>query len=323
MLFIARPDVKSVHALADLLETMEVAADEMLDQRLAPRDAAATDDAAITSHLAALRQFAARVRELELVIAVKLGQARDRARQVSRSDWRLRPIMMLFTTGTQGLADQLAAHADRDSIRFDAGDQIFPFLRSRELVPPLSTHYDGSTELLVTDSYRMLGLSKLRDLLENCEATLNALDSHYDLYDWQEDAEETSEDCEEVVAALPEGQPASVPEPAVAPEPVPAPAASAAEIPATNWGETLESPVAATAPEGQATPPKGVAAEAAPPETASAETAAVAEPEPTPEAIKAVQAASEDGLKGLSERLADMQAAAAPEPAAAGVEVAA
>ena len=323
MLFMARPDSKSVHALADLLEMIEVAADELLDQKLAPRDGAANDDTALESYLAGLRQFSNRVRGLELTIVAKLEQARARARAVARTDWRLRPIMAMFTSGTQGYANHLAAHTDRDAVRFNAGDQIFPFLRSRELVPPLSTHYDGGTELLVTDSYRLLGLIKLRDLLENCEAALNALDAHYDLYDWQADAEDAADDIEEAAVELQpetaklelEGAAASEVVIQVAePEVTPAPAA-------TNWGESIEPAAALTAavvvedvPASTSVEPDSMPAPVVEP---AAETVAVAQTEttvaePSPDQIEAVRQEGEQSLKTLTERLADMKADVEP-----------
>lgn len=301
MLFMARPDSKSVHALADLLEMIEVAADELLDQKLAPRDGTANGDAELESYLASLRQFSNRVRGLELTIVAKLEQARARARAVARTDWRLRPIMAMFTSGTQGYADHLAAHNDRDAVRFNAGDQIFPFLRSRELVPPLSTHYDGGTELLVTDSYRLLGLIKLRDLLENCEAALNALDAHYDLYDWRDDGDDVDEAEDaliklrpEAVAAVPEVA-ATAPADAVAAIAEPADAAPKPEPTVVNWGDSIE-PAVAVAVETPLAPSAPVVTEKA----------------PTPEQLEVALQDSEQSLKSLTDRLADMKATAEP-----------
>ena len=330
MLFMARPDSKSVHALADLLEMIEVAADELLDQKLAPRDGAANGDAELESYLASLRQFSNRVRSLELTIVAKLEQARARARAVARTDWRLRPIMAMFTSGTQGYADHLAAHNDRDAVRFNAGDQIFPFLRSRELVPPLSTHYDGGTELLVTDSYRLLGLIKLRDLLENCEAALNALDAHYDLYDWQTDAEDAADDTEEAAVELrPDTAKLELVVAAAREAAIPVPEAEATPAPAaTNWGESIEPVAALTAEvvvedvpasasaEPEAVPALVVEPAQAPAGVAQTETTVA---EPSPDHIEAVRREGEQSLKTLTERLADMKAAAEP---AAGPEAA-
>lgn len=296
MLFMVRQDTKSVMLLADILETIEVTADELLDQRFAPLEletAAADGDALVQLRLTALRAFVRQVRDLELTLLTKLEQARVRARTVARSDWRLRPIMSLFTSGTQALADHIASPQGREAMRFDGGAEVFPFLRSRELLAPMAEHYDGTAELLVTDSFRLLGLIKLRDLMERCEVALNALDAHYDLYQWP--SEETS-DQEEIVTELQvvatpatavvvpferEESSASAPAAAVM---AALPAQTAAAAPgAMNWGEVI--PVAA----------------------APAETAAPVAAQPSKEAIAVAEAEAEDGLKSLSERLAELR----------------
>jgi len=299
MLFMVRQDTKSIMQLADVLETIEVTADELLDQRFAPQEielGGLDGDAALQARLAALRAFVRQVRDLELRLLTKLEQARVRARTVARSDWRLRPILSLFTSGTQPLADHIASPQGREAMRFDGGDQVFPFLRSRELLAPMAEHYDGAGDLLVTDSFRLLGLIKLRDLLERCEVALNALDAHYDLYDWP--AEDVL-DQEEVVtelhriaaseaAATGTAEPAGTPIVLVAPVVLDADAATPVATdaaPATNWGAAL--PAAETPP----APAAPVA------ETSNTDAQAVAE------------ADAEDGLKSLSERLSELRKA--------------
>ena len=301
MLFMVRPDVKSVHLLADLLETIGVTADELLDQKLAGRDLAgirAMSDVEVQDQLVVLRRFVGRVRELELAIVAKLNQARERSRQVARTDWRLRPIMMLFASGTQAFADQFTAEAQNSGREFEGAHQIFPFLRSRGLLSDLATHYDGSAELLVTDSFRLLGAMRLRDLLERCEATLNTLDAHYDLFETAED--EAEEITESVTSRTAETAP------------VPAPIAEAPEVfrAAVNWGADIPTLTGALPPVAE--PQAAVALEAAPDAVVSQE--AVAPVQQGEAEIAAAQEASEAGLKALSERLADMKAAPAAEP---------
>lgn len=275
MLFMVRPDTKAVHLLADLLETIEVTADELMDLKFAGQELAtlrAMSDHEIEVQLSAQRAFVSRVRSLELAIIAKLGQARDKARAVSRTDWRLRPIMMLFTSGTQAFTDQFEAGAGNTVRAFDGAHQIFPYLRSRGLVPPLMEHYDGSVELIVTDSFRLMGALPLRDLRERCEATLNALDAHYDLYDLEDDA------AEEALATVAQTEPAGVTPPLT---------------PIVNFGHAADMAPAAPLPS-----------------------------EPVVQAltqadIDAANDASEAGLKGLTERLADLKADAAIDPLAA------
>lgn len=297
MLFMVRQDTKSVMLLADILETIEVTADELLDQRFAPLELETTDadgDTLVQHRLTALRAFVRQVRDLELTLLTKLEQARVRARTVARSDWRLRPIMSLFTAGTQALADHIASPQGREAMRFDGGAEVFPFLRSRELLAPMAEHYDGTAELLVTDSFRLLGLIKLRDLMERCEVALNALDAHYDLYQWP--SEETS-DQEEIVTELQvvakpaaavvvpferEENSASAPAAAVMTT-LPAHTDASAASGAMNWGEVVQVTVA------------------------PAETAAPVAAEPSKEAIAVAEAEAEDSLKSLSERLAELR----------------
>jgi hypothetical protein len=311
MLFMVRPDVKSAHLLADLLETIEVTADELMDQKLAGRELAAIramSDVEVEAHLAELRRFVQTLRELELMIIAKLGQAREKARTVARSDWRLRPIMMLFTSGTQSFADRFEVEPSPQAQGFDGAHQIFPYLRGRGLVSPQATHYDGSAELIVTDSFRLLGAMPLRDLRERCEATLNALDAHYDLYDLEDDTAEVSA-ATVVPLRIPKeaAAPVSLPPAAEAKPSEPAEAVPAAAQ--VDFGNTLGPSAAVSAPDVQ-------------PDAAS-QTSAVTEAAPAASAeaeLAAAQAASEVGLKGLTERLAELkadtsaEAATTPEP---------
>jgi hypothetical protein len=300
MLFMVRPDAKSVTLLADILETIEMTADELLDQRFAPHDLAlvARDaDGLVQGQLAALRDFVQRLRELELSLITQLEQARVRAQAVARSDWRLRPIMALFTSGTQALADRIISIEGRAALRFDGGDEVFPFLRSRELLVPLAAHYDGSGELLVTDSFRLLGMIKLSDLMERCEVALNALDAHYDLYEWPEDAAipQTAEEAPLVIASAVAAAMETAPV-----EVVSAPVEAA-------W----DAVIAALEPViGPTNPVKPEADEAT--VTNWGETVVVASPDPAKaeaEAIAIAEAEAEDALKSLTERLADLKAA--------------
>lgn len=294
MLFMVRPDTKSVHLLADLLETIEVTADELMDLKFAAHELAAIrvmNDAQIESQLAALRGFVGRLRELEMAVIAKLTQARDKARTAARADWRLRPIMMLFTSGTQAFADHFEAEASPAVQAFHGANQIFPYLRSRGLVSPLTTHYDGTTELLVTDGFRLLGAMPLRDLLERVEATLNAVDAHYDLYDIEND------EAEEAAVAIVREACAIVADVPAATDVAPAPLQTAAEIPGNvDFGLVIAAADAAVEP-----------ATAAAPEV-KLEAATGAAPEPAPAEIAVAQAASEAGLKGLTARLAELKA---------------
>ncbi len=378
MLFMVRPDAKSVTLLADALETIEVTADELLDQRFAPHDldlAGLDGDAAVQARLAALRMFVRQVRDLELTLLTKLEQARVRARTVARSDWRLRPIMSLFTSGTQALADHIASPQGRAAMRFDGSDQVYPFLRSRELLPAMAEHYDGAAELLVTDSFRILGLIKVSDLLERCEVALNALDAHYDLYDWP--AEEASQPEEVVVeppriaavaavasapvAIVVEAKVEPIPEAVVgmatvvspaedaAPVALAAEVESAAEASAIRGHVAMESvaPIVSAAAETAVAPAAVVSEEAAEtvatnwgegipativaakrwPSRSTAETIGLA-PEhpdaeaPSKEAIAIAEAAAEDSLKSLSERLADLRQGDPAVPVAEQTETA-
>lgn len=212
MLFLVRPDVKSIHLLADLLEMIQVSIDEMLDQRLAPAAVAVpgADGDSVWQHLAAQRDFVDRLRALEVSIIAKLEQARTRARSVSRTDWRLRPLMVLFNSSTQAFADQIAALGDSTADSFDRGDQTLLFLRSREIVAPNAMSVAADAELVVTESYRLCGVLRLRELLEKCESTLNALDAHYDLFEWDEEDGEEATGLEQPVALAASADPATV-----------------------------------------------------------------------------------------------------------------
>ena len=346
MLFMVRPDTKSAHSLADILETIEIAADELMDQRLPLVEAPLGQHAAgfvVEERHEAIRRFVYRVRELELSILAKFELARARARTVSRSDWRLRPIMALFISGTQILADHIVSPQGREAIRFEGSDQVFPFLRSRDLLEPSGAYYDGCSEILLTNSFRLLGLIKLRELLEHCEVALNALDAHYDLYDWNDEASEAEMPLTAHAAGMQvqsdEAAPASVvellpveaidwgvtvgpiPDPATPPAkdanprtmPLAAPS-NTADGNATLSGEPGKEhlPVAAF-PHASLDQQAGEATAEARADLPTAKIGeAAAEREPTVEEIAKARAQSDAGLKNLTERLAELKAAAEP-----------
>ena len=262
MLFMARPDLQSVHTLADTLESVEVTADELMDRKLpGTRGTPPTEitETTIQDRLAAQRAFVTDVRRLELTLVTKLEQARVRAGVLARSDWRLRPIMTMFTAGTQSLADHITSPEGRAAMRFDGGMEPFAFLKNRALLPEGAGDFDGADQIRVTETFRVLGLATLGEVMQRCEATLNALDAQYDLYEWDE-AEQAK----------------APPQPVVTEVPAPVVAEAAAVGTATNWGE----PAAATA-------------------------------EPSPDEIAKANAESEEALKSLSERLAELKAPAA------------
>jgi hypothetical protein len=234
MLFLVKPDIKSVHLLADLLETIQVTIDEMMELRPEPAKTGGTSEAfgandPVYRRAAAIRDFVERLSTHELAILCKLEQARVRARRVSRTDWRLRSLMTLFLTGTQMLADRLPTLATPTADAFNRGDLAFTFLKARGLLAADCTALDTAPDLTVTDAYRLCGLIALKDLLDHCESTLNAIDAQYDLYQWNDDLSQEAE-----VVPLGRIVPITASEPAALSEAEPSSGESAPAIVAGN-----------------------------------------------------------------------------------------
>lgn len=194
MLLAARPDLLAVHLLADQLEALEQASDRLMELAFAGTDAASGDDAEdILDRLADLSGFVNRLETGELAIVAKLGQARLWAGAVAASDIRLRSFAGLFHAGTQALADQIERLAEPAADLFESGARPAIFLRQRDLLAMSGALADGTQPITVGRSYRLCGVTEIGDLIDLCQATLNALDAHYGIYELEEPPAETAD----------------------------------------------------------------------------------------------------------------------------------
>jgi hypothetical protein len=185
----SQPDsqLTAINLLADLLEALERACDEFMQDGHEPAE---RDDAnsaeAILADLAAVHQMVDRLTAHELAIAAKLGQARHWAAAVANGDVRLKTIAGMFHAGTNALADQLPKQIDPSQEIFNNGGQVLPFLMSRGIISDARATCDGTVPIVIDETYMLSGVAPLGALVDLVSATLNALDAHYPIYELDE-----------------------------------------------------------------------------------------------------------------------------------------
>lgn len=283
MLLAAKPDLLAVQLLADQLEALQQSCDRLGELHFAGSDGHQGDDAEdVLDRLAALGDFVGRLETAELAIVTKLAQARLWAGAVAKSDIRLRTFAGLFHAGTQALADQIDGLAEPSQSLFDGAACPALFLRQRDLLPQSGALADGSQPIAIDGSYRLCGVTEIGDLVDLCQATLNALDAHYGIYELEQPPAISADPAIETAAAA---------SPIVVEVAVPAAedAASAAATPEIAVAsESAEAPVEATATEAPSEALDAVA------KATAVVVAATSEPDPIADAQEAIAEALAD-----------------------------
>jgi len=139
-----------------------------------------------------------RIRTLELALTARVLKARERAREVARSDTRFAPVARLFAAGTAALTDAVdeIGHALRDD--FDTADGVMAYLRSRGYIAVDHATADDCGAVRVDETMLIARRLPLSDLLNLTATFLDALDSAYDLY--PEPGAEAGESADEPAA---------------------------------------------------------------------------------------------------------------------------
>lgn len=182
--FQAKPDPSPVYRLADYLEQLvEIGADLAALETVGPGSAKGLGAAGLRLALTDLSRFIDRAHTLELAIAAKLGTAREAARRAARYDRRLSALASLFVAGSGDLYLSLGLIGDPTQSDFDRGDDTLAFLIDRGLVPETCLTLAGIERIAAGTPYRLCGLTPLGDLIDLCDAFLNAIDMHYGLYE--------------------------------------------------------------------------------------------------------------------------------------------
>jgi len=132
------------------------------------------------------------IRTLELTLAMRGLQARERTEELRRADPRLDAIAGLFIGGTAPLADAARELGDWTEFDFQTGNEVAEYLRSRGLIPADSAGLVSLDELVVTARFLVARRIELGPLLDLTATFLDALELFYELYGG-EDADEAGE----------------------------------------------------------------------------------------------------------------------------------
>lgn len=191
----------TAYLLADHLDAMLAAGEDLLHvhRDLAPAPLETKGDAT-HAEINALRRFVDATHTLELKLAMRGLQARERTDELRRLDTRLDLIAGLFIGGTAPLADAAEELGDETAVDFNTGDEVVSYLRIRALIPADSIGLISTDRLSVTPRFLVAGRVELSALLDLAATFLDALELFYELYDADELSADVADGSEDTPA---------------------------------------------------------------------------------------------------------------------------
>jgi hypothetical protein len=173
----------SAYLVADHLDAALAAGEDLLEVTsalAAPFASQATT--AVEMQLSVQRRFVERVRTLELVMVLRVLQARRRAEDLRRADARVAPMAGLFIGGTAALADAVAELGDCTVVDFQTGDDAIAYLRSRGVIGVDAPGLMSLDQLAVGPEFLVAGRIALGPLVDLAATFLDTLEMFYELY---------------------------------------------------------------------------------------------------------------------------------------------
>jgi hypothetical protein len=173
----------SAYLVADHLDAALAAGEDLLEVTsalAAPFASQATT--AVEMQLSVQRRFVERVRTLELVMVLRVLQARRRAEDLRRADARVAPMAGLFIGGTAALADAAAELGDATYVNFQTGDDAIAYLRSRGVIGVDAPGLMSLDQLAVGPEFLVAGRISLGPLVDLAATFLDTLEMFYELY---------------------------------------------------------------------------------------------------------------------------------------------
>ena len=172
----------SIYMLADHLDAALAAGEDLIarghDWRALAEDSQADADFAF-----AQRDLAEEVRGYELMLAARILKAREHAHALALIDNRFAAIANLFVGGTAILLDSVQEAGDARDDDFETGDAIVAYIRSRGLIAPEASNVLIPAQLTIDEQFLVAKRLALGPLLDMAAAFLDALDTHYELFD--------------------------------------------------------------------------------------------------------------------------------------------
>jgi hypothetical protein len=173
----------SVYLVADHLDAALAAGEDLLAVNSPSNSPLATHAAkAAEIPFSLQRRFVERVRTLELVMVMRVLQARQRAEDLRRADARVAPVARLFIGGTAALADAAEELGDATHVDFQTGDDTISYLRSRGVISADAASLVNLNHLIVTSRFLIAERIELGALLDLSATFLDTLELFFELY---------------------------------------------------------------------------------------------------------------------------------------------
>ncbi len=177
-----KPAPASVYLLADHLDTVLAAAEDIVNARLTWNSARRAGQLKISEEKHGFRDDIEEIRKLENTIIIRVLKSRERAEDVARDDKRFRQLAKLYIAGTAVLLDAVEECGDSTDIDFATADTIPAYLRSRGLVDPDAPAPVIGENLEVGEDFLIAKRIAAGPLMDLGAALLDALELHYDLF---------------------------------------------------------------------------------------------------------------------------------------------
>jgi hypothetical protein len=177
-----------VYLLADHLDSALAAGEDLLKSTLSWNAGDSRQSDTLTEQRREERAAIDAARTLELVLLARLLKSREGAQELAKIDGQFKLLARLYTTGTEIVADAASEMTDEAGNAFETGDTITGYLRSRGLIDEDAAAPLEAATLAVTEEFLVAGKMQLGALLDLVAMFLDALETHYDLYDHQEAA---------------------------------------------------------------------------------------------------------------------------------------
>lgn len=188
----------AVYMLADHLDASLAAGEDLMarghDWRALSETA--TSDAAAFAETQ--RVVAEDVRSFELMLIARMLKAREHARALGTMDKRFATVARLFAAGTLQLLDAVGECDDARNADFESGDGLVAYVRSRGLITQSAAGLATPAELTIDDGFLVARRMPLGPLLDMAATFLDALETHYDIF------EDADGDARERRTSLPE-----------------------------------------------------------------------------------------------------------------------
>lgn len=175
------------YLLADHLDSALAAAEDLeTAARAWPANLGACEHREL---LASERRVIERMRAFEAVLITRVLRARERARELVRTEAEFSRIAKLFVGGTASLVDAVADLADASADDFASGDCLVAYLRRRGIIDGEAADLPEGRTIAFDDGFLVAGRIALAPLSEMIIAFIDALEMSYDLYPDEHDIE--------------------------------------------------------------------------------------------------------------------------------------